>query len=204
MKTTTLIALSLLFALTTLNTAPLQAADDPFGDDEIGDIFAELENFESETDSETSTESDSESTNSDELQSSASEEGDDSSETQEALDSSESSTASESETTTQSSTEAIAPETKQVNSRSYLLEIPEGKEHHLLYSIPGAIEYKGMTFMNIDSPKFFNKFQKCSTPETSKITNTLARLKISQGAPLECREDMQYKFIPYKTFRTRR
>ena len=41
-------------------------------------------------------------------------------------------------------------------------EIPAGKENHILYTMPGTIDYRGMTFMRIDSSKFFNRFQKFS------------------------------------------
>ena len=93
---------------------------------------------------------------------------------------------------------------KSIVDRLAIKEVPAGKEHHLLYTMPGTIDYRGMTFMRIDSSRFFNRFQKCDVAESDTLTSTLSRLKISQGAPLECRESMQYQFLPYKTFRAAR
>jgi len=124
---------------------------------------------------------------------------------EETSESSESSSETAAETSTEESTQtAEEPEGKMVSNRLLPKEVPEGKEDHLLYNIPGAIEYRGMTFLKIDSPRFFNRFQKCDTTEADKTYNVLARLKISQGAPLECRESMKYQFMPYKTFRATR
>ncbi len=128
------------------------------------------------------------------------------------LASESSSESSLSEETATESTETSAKETTSVNElqaksiidRLSIKEIPAGKEHHLLYTMPGTIDYRGMTFMRINSPRFFNRFQKCNVAESDTITKTLSRLKISQGAPLECRESMKYQFLPYKTFRATR
>ena len=111
---------------------------------------------------------------------------------------------SESTDTQNATTTEPVLEPKSVGNRLAPKEIPEGKENHLLYKIPGAIDYKGMTFLRIDSPRFFNQFQKCDTTDADRTQNALARLKISQGAPLECREAMKYQFMPYKTFRASR
>jgi len=113
-------------------------------------------------------------------------------------------TTTEVEVTSETSTETVTDNRQKIGSRLFPKEIPAGKETHILYTIPGAIAFRGMTFMQIDSALFFNKFQKCDTPETDVVTNKLARLKISQGAPLECRESMKYQFAPYRTYRANR
>lgn len=190
MKYTKHLALALALSLSFVSLTQAQSeGDDPLaGFAELEAALDELESLETETEAEgTETEST----------------------TEESTTNTEASTETSTETETENSSETPTeseetPAAKTVNSRLMPKEIPEGKENHLLYNIPGAIEYKGMTFLRIDSPRFFNRFQKCDTTENDKTYNALARLKISQGSPLECREDMKYQFMPYKTFRATR
>lgn len=113
---------------------------------------------------------------------------------------------------TEISTEPEATVTSEVSEKNTRImqnrllpkTIPEGKESFVLYRVPGAFEFRGMTFTQLESSLFYNRFQKCDIAEDETITSTLANLKLSQGAPLECRETMKYKFAPYRSFRAQR
>jgi|GEM_PF-3804789 len=208
MKTTTVIALSLMFGLINLSPVNAQSSEeDPFAG--LEDFFSELESLESEGGEEfADTENNSESSSSFETDSFMAESDTLLSSADESADEVISESAPEASNTVTTEAEAVI---STVPFRGNLGSVrlnngaaPEGKESHVLYNIPGAIEYNGMTFLNIDSRKFFNRFQKCDIAETETVTNALSRLKISQGAPLACREDMQYKFLPYKNFRSTR
>lgn len=183
MKYTKTLALALALSLTFAATTHAQSTEeDPLAD------FADLEAALDELGSLETEASDSESLSSE----------------ADAEASTEATTETESEVNTEANLETKEEASgKTVNSRLLPKEVPEGKEDYLLYNIPGAIEYRGMTFLRIDSPRFFDRFQKCDTTEDDKTYNALARLKISQGSPLECRESMEYQFLPYKTFRTK-
>lgn len=191
MKNASVVALSLfIFGLLSLQpiTVQAQSSEDPFGDFE--DLFSELEDFESES--------------SDEIEAVEDESSAEDEASAENLQSSDEE-AVDSETTSDEETAPVESKTNPLEARlNTVAEIPEGKEDYLLYNVPGAIEHGGMTLLRIDSPKFFNKYQKCNFATNEQVTGTLAMLKISQGAPLECREDMQYQFAPYKTFRSTR
>ncbi len=83
-------------------------------------------------------------------------------------------------------------------------EFPQNEtdEYSLLKRVPGAIKHRGSTLLVISSKKTLSKYLPCKVAETAKITNALARLKMSQGAPLACREDVGARlYMPYRTFR---
>lgn len=179
MKQTTVVALGFLLCLLSFNISHAQSSEDPFSDDLFGDLFSELETFSEEPSEEEFTEDlGSEEPPAEDLSSGDSE---------------------------LLPTEDLGTEARTNSSgRDYIQEIPEGKEAFLLYQIPGAFEYRGMTFLTVDSPKYLNPYQPCDLTAEHVITDKLARLKISQGAPLECREDIVYRYFPYKTYRTSR
>ena len=180
MKRTSVVALAFLFSLLSFNVSHAQSSEDPFEDDIFGDLFSDLESFSDEV------------------------------EEQEGSDSQDSfgdlPTLEPSDNTNESVEEDLLTPTQEAPSRatvsrSYIKEVPEGKEAFLLYQVPGAFEYNGMTFLNIDSDKYFNPYQPCDLTDKHVITSQLARLKLSQGAPLECREDIRYVYMPYRTYR---
>lgn len=208
MKTTTVVALSLLLSFMTINTTHAQEEDplDGFGD--ILDAFSELaEEGSSElesTDSSSSSEDSSTSSESTSTDSTSTEESESESSSTEST-STENTSTTESTTTTDTTSADYTTTKSNVNPR-YLVPttIPEGKENFVLYRVPGAIELNGSTFLNIKSSKFYNRYQRCNMAETEVVNDRLARLKISQGGPLACREDMEYRFQPYKTYGSNR
>lgn len=203
MRYTKYLALMLLMTVSVANMSFAQSEDDdPLAAiDELNAALAALESFEGDTTSEETT--------GDTVQT-------DPAPAAPGSEASESTSESTSETTANEETSAepaVAAEAtttvdevqaKSILDRLAIKEIPAGKENHILYTMPGTIDYRGMTFLKIDSSKFFNRFQKCNVAASDTVTSALSRLKISQGAPLECRESMQYQFLPYKTFRASR
>lgn len=185
MKRTSVVALAFLLSLASFNISHAQSSEDPFEDDILGDLFSDLESFSDEV----------------EEQESGSEEGFGELPELTPSDESENSTELSESTGEDLLTPSEEAPARALISRNYIKEVPEGKEAFLLYKIPGAFEYRGMTFMNVDSDKYYNPYQPCDLTEQHVITGSLARLKISQGAPLECREDLKYSFLPYRTFR---
>ena len=199
MKYPKTLALALLLTLSSINFASAQSEEeDPLaGIDELFNAIEEIESAE-EAMEEGFTETESTELVNPGENTVGLPEADVESETTETLDEQISTTEED------SVTEAVEAQSKNIQNRLLPKEVPEGKEDHVLYTVPGAIDYRGMTFLKIDSPRFFNRFQKCNTTEAEKTYNALAKLKISQGSPLECREAMQYQFMPYRTFRASR
>lgn len=193
MKHTTVVALGLLLSLMSFNISYAQSVEDPFGEDFFGDLFSELESF-SEDPEVLAAEED---TTSGSSSSSSSSSGTSSSTP---LDEPQSSDESDLLLPSDNFESNVVND----NARSYVQNIPEGKENFLLYNVPGAVEHRGMTFLNFTSAKQLNAYQRCQLGESDVLTNKLARLKISQGAPLECREDIVYRYFPYKTYRISR
>ncbi len=208
MKQTKYLLLGLIISTASIGNSFAQSEEDPL--DAVDGLIDAIEALESEdgdgAEEDTSTENGSsnqaaeESTVADESTATTADE----STTAETPASADETGSSETATTDTASKQSGTDEAERASSRLIPKEAPAGKEDHLLYKIPGAIEYKGMTFLKIDSPKFFNQFQRCDLAENETLTGTLARLKVSQGAPLECRETMKFQFIPYKTFRATR
>lgn len=190
MKYPKTLTLAFLLSLSTLNLAAAQsnAADDPLsGFDELFDALKEIESAEEPMDLGGS---DNSTLNAIETETSS-----------EATDKEES---SQTENSTTEDTVAAKSSARLIQNRLMPKTVPEGKENFVLYRVPGAFEYRGMTFTRLESSLFYNRFQRCDTTKDEVITNTLAKLKISQGAPLECRETMKYKFAPYRSFRASR
>jgi len=210
MRYTKTLGLMLLMAASATNVSFAQEEDPLAAIDELNEAIEALESFEEdnesfETNEESSVESDFLSPT--EIQDNVVEpnSSEDLMMPSETLDATENTVESENVDSQNIVSETVNElQSKSITDRLQIKEIPEGKENHLLYTMPGTIDYRGMTFMRIDSSKFFNRFQKCNIAESDTVTSTLSRLKVSQGAPLECRESMKYQFLPYRTFRASR
>ncbi len=115
---------------------------------------------------------------------------------EESESSEEESTGEENETTE----EDTEKETKEVGGVDEI-----NKKSIALYDrVPGAVQAKGMTFLSFSSAKTRSKYLPCDTEESQTLMNRFTRVKLSQGAPLTCREDITFRLMPYRMYRRTR
>lgn len=104
------------------------------------------------------------------------------------------------ENTQTESSEEVVQEVRNIDSQGKINK----KIVALSDKVPGAITLKGMTFLTISSQKMIGTYLPCSTTEEDTLMNAFTRLKLSQGAPVDCREDITYRMFPYRMYRKAR
>ena len=155
MKSIKNLSLALILSFSLLSVAHAQSEEDPLaGIDDLFDALTEIEESES-FDQESSTE---ESTGDSMTESTTESSTEESTTTEESATTENSPESTQEETSTEDKAKKDELRKKLASNRFEVKTAPTGKESHVLYNLPGAIDYRGMTFLKMSSPKFLNRF----------------------------------------------